>query len=112
MTTTSSRLMAETLITLAEAARRLPPGRSGRHRSSSCVFRWLTHGLPGPDGRLVRLEGVRIGRPWFTSVEAIARWAERLTPLLDPEPVPVSRTPAQWKRANEIVTKELDKLDI
>jgi putative transposase len=79
MSASPSDLLTETLLGLCEAARRLPPGRGGRSVSFSCVLRWITHGVPGPDGRRVKLEAVRVGGRWLTSVEALARWAERLT---------------------------------
>src|SRR5215470_12217352 len=99
MTTTPDNLLSENLITLYEAANRLPPGRGRRPVSFSCVLRWITQGIPGPDGQRVRLEAVRLGRRWLTSEEALARWAERLTPRLDAEPAITLRSPAQRSRS-------------
>jgi Protein of unknown function (DUF1580) len=112
MNTNPSHLLAETLLGLYDAARRLPPGRCGRPVSFSCVLRWITQGVPGPDGQKVKLEGVRVGGRWLTSEEAIARWAERLTPCLDGESVPTPRTPTQRSRAAERAAKQLDKAGI
>src|ERR1700722_9308124 len=97
----ASTLLSETLIGLCEAARRLPAGRGGRPVSFSCVLRWITSGVPGPDRQSVKLEGVRVGGRWLTSVEALARWAERLTPRFEEEPAPMPRTPARRKRDAE-----------
>ena len=64
----------ENLLTLNDAAayiaRRL--GRS-RRPDHSTVFRWVTRGIGG-----VRLEAEKLGRQFFTSTEAIDRFAERL----------------------------------
>ncbi len=112
MSVQTTNLISETLLTLCEAARRLPPGRCGRPVSFSCVYRWIAHGAPGPDGSRVKLEAVRVGGRWLTSVEALARWAERLTPCLDGGPMPARRTPAQRKRADERAAKHLDAAGI
>ena len=112
MNISPSQLLSETLIGLCEAARRLPPGRGGRPVSFSCVFRWLTRGVPGPDGHRVKLEGVRVGGRWLTSQEALARWAERLTPRLDDQPAPTTRTPTQRTKASDRAAKELEAIGI
>jgi hypothetical protein len=112
MSTNPKSLLDETLVTLYEAARRLPPARRGRPVSFSCVLRWITDGIPGPDGQRVKLEAVRLGGRWLTSQEALARWAERLTPRLDSEPAPTPRTPAQRRRASERAGKNLERLGI
>src|SRR5262245_4038705 len=99
-------ILNEKLLTLCEAAAKLPLGRGRRPVSFSCVLRWIIDGLPGPDGQKVRLEAVRVGGRWRTSEEALARWAERLTPRLETDPVPV-RTTAQRTRAAERAGKHL-----
>jgi hypothetical protein len=107
-----SKLLTEKLIGLLTAAKRLPPGRGGRPVSVSCVLRWITHGVPGPDGQRIKLEGVRVGGRWLTSEEALARWAERLTPRLDElEPVQL-HTVAQRSRAAERAAKGLEEAGI
>src|SRR5262245_53624302 len=111
-TSSPSILLAETLVGLCEAARRLPPGRGGRPVSFSCVLRWITDGVSGPDGRRVKLEGVRVGGRWLTSEEALARWAERLTPRLDAERAAPPRPAAQRRRAGERAARELDRIGI
>lgn len=88
MSASASQLLSESLIGLYDAARRLPAGRGGRPVSFGCVLRWITSGIPGPAGQRVKLEAIRVGGRWLTSVEALARWAERLTPRLDHEPPP------------------------
>jgi hypothetical protein len=75
-------------------------------------LRWITTGIPGPDGERVRLEGVRVGGRWLTSEEALARWAESLTPRLDTDPAPAPRTPGQRRRGAEKAAKELTQIGI
>ncbi len=64
----------ETLLTPAEAARRLPSRRQGRRVHSATVYRWIATGING-----IHLEAIRIGGSLLTSVEALQRFAERLT---------------------------------
>jgi hypothetical protein len=112
MNANASQLLGETLLGLCEAARRLPPGRGGRPVSFSCVLRWITSGVPGPDGQRIKLEGVRVGGRWLTSEEALARWADRLTPHDNSEPPPAPRTSTQRQKAAERAAKELEKVGI
>jgi hypothetical protein len=75
-------LSAETPISLAQAARLLPPGRNGRPVTLGCVLRWILRGAKAPDGHRVHLEAVRLGGRWLTSKEGLQRFAEALTPTL------------------------------
>ena len=58
MRRTTFQLLTESLVALGEAARRFPPGRSGRSVSFSCVLRWVTDGILGPDGQWRGIEAV------------------------------------------------------
>jgi hypothetical protein len=112
MSARPTNLLAEKLMSLYEAARRLPPGRRGRPVSFSCVLRWITDGIPGPGGSRIKLEAVRVGGRWLTSDEALARWAERLTPRLDSEPALGPRSLARRERDSERAARELDRAGI
>jgi hypothetical protein len=60
-------VQSETLLTLTDAAKRLP------NRPSVCtLWRWRTRGIRGR-----RLESIAIGGMVYTSVEALARFAEQ-----------------------------------
>ena len=64
----------ETLVNLTQAARMIP-GRSGDkplHRST--LHRWMTKGAKTADGRVVRLESVRVGGQRMTTQEALQRF--------------------------------------
>jgi hypothetical protein len=71
----------EHLLTLEQAASRIPISRGGRPCHPATIWRWIASR---------KLEGVRIGSRWLTSVEAIQRHAERETlAALGAEPAPV-----------------------
>jgi hypothetical protein len=103
----NNNLIGENLLSLNQAARRLPPGRRNRPVSLSCVLRWVLEGVPGPDGRRVKLDAVRLGGRWVTSLEALGRFAEQLTPRFGDIPLSVRRTPKQRKRAAARAEKKL-----
>ena len=62
----ASRLAAEGLTAAAEAAR-----RAGVHVSVWTILRWIHRGV-----RAGRLEAVKVGGRWFTSVAAVRRFVE------------------------------------
>ena len=71
-------ISTEQLLTLPQAARVRPHGRLGRPTHPSTVYRWISRGVRGVAG-VVKLEGVRLGGSWYTSREALQRFAEALT---------------------------------
>jgi len=103
-------LRNETPISLAQAARLLPPGRRGRPVTISCLLRWVLDGVRLPSGERVRLEASRLGGRWLTSVEALQRFADRQTPQPRSEQRP--RTVTQRRRALERAHEALDKAGI
>jgi len=102
----------EALISLADAARLIPPARSGRRTHISTIVRWITTGAAAPDSQRVRLEAVRLGDRWFTSREALQRFADRLTPQIHNPSPPTSSTPTSRRRASERAARELEQLGI
>jgi hypothetical protein len=94
-------LTAESPIPLADAAKLVPPARSGKRTHLSTLLRWVLTGAKAPDGQLVKLEAVRLGGRWMTSRGALQRFAERLTPRLDSDPGPAPRTVARRRRESE-----------
>jgi hypothetical protein len=106
-------LTNETPITLAQTAARLPPNRLDRPVTASCVLRWVLSGVRVPGGGRIRLEAVRLGGRWLTSVEALERFAERQTPGLDaPKNGAPPRPPASRRRASERAERELGRIGI
>ena len=104
-------LTSETLISLIQAARLLPPGRGNRPATLTCLLRWVRCGVRAPSGELVRLEAVRLGPRWVTSREALQRFAEALTPRIGDAP-PLPRGSAAQQRASDRAAQQLDDLGI
>jgi Protein of unknown function (DUF1580) len=105
-------IASEEVLSLAQAAKLLPPGRLGRPCAFPTILRWCLSGARSLDGRLVKLECLRLGGKWITSRQAIQRWAEALTPQMDDAPSQPTQTMKQRKRRAEKETRELEKLGI
>ncbi|MBO0699620.1 MAG: DUF1580 domain-containing protein, partial [Zavarzinella sp.] len=71
-------LATETLLSFAQAAKRLPGHRDGKRLDPSTVWRWHKRGSRAADGRLVKLEATKIGGRSVTSVEALQRFSDAL----------------------------------
>lgn len=99
-------LRNETPLSLAAAARMLPPFRRGRPVSASCIFRWIVDGVK-VGGKPVRLDAVRIGGRWITSVEALERFAAAQTPDFNAKPEPPTSASAR-RRQSEHAAKALE----
>ena len=65
-------MLEETVLTLAEAAQRLPAIK-GKKVHPSSVWRWATQGVRG-----VHLESWRLGGRCLTTLEAVERFAAKL----------------------------------
>jgi hypothetical protein len=102
-----SRIMSEQQFPINQI-----PGRSGRNVNCVTAWRWVTKGLLTPDGRRVRLEAVKIGATWFTSREALERFAAARTPTFGGDgdaATPLPRTPAKRQRAAMQAEAELQR---
>lgn len=73
-------ISAETLIPLREAPKHLPPRPSGKRVHISVCYRWISRGVRG-----VHLESIKIGGSTYTSIEALQRFADRLSGAGDQE---------------------------
>lgn len=102
----------ETLLTLSQAARLLPPSRHGSPVTLSCLLRWVLTGIRLPDGAVVRLEAVRLGGRWLTSREALQRFAVAQTPRLDDPSQRAPRSPGARTRASQRAARALERLGI
>lgn len=94
----------ETVICLTEAAKRLPTRRGKRPVNVSCLYRWTTQGCRG-----VVLECIQIGGTRCTSIEAMQRFFERLTPMADPMR-DTAQLPSSQRAAS--TARDLDRLGI
>src|SRR5262245_23181031 len=104
-------LATESILSLRDAAKLIPPARQGRPVSFQCILRWALDGAKTPSGERVRLEAIRLGGRWVTSREAIQRWAEALTPKTD-NSMSRPRTLRQRRRSAEQAEKELERMGI
>lgn len=68
-----NKLLSENLLSLTQAASRIPPYR-GEKTAASTIWRWINDGAQMPDGTTLRLEGVRLCERWLTSAEAMDRF--------------------------------------
>lgn len=71
-------VFGEEMVTMSQAAKRLPRPRGTKSISPSTMWRWTNAGLKAEDGQIVRLETVRIGGTRCTSIEALRRFFNRL----------------------------------
>jgi hypothetical protein len=99
-------------LSLAEAAKLVPPARSGKRCHLSTILRWIVKGSRAPDGTIVRLDGIRLGGRWLTSREALQRFSDRLTPRLDAKAEAAPRGPGKRRRASERAAKQLQAMGI
>jgi hypothetical protein len=97
---------------LSQAAKLFPPFRQNRPVTLSCVFRWVTKGVRGPDGQRIRLEGARLAGRWVTTPQAIVRFLQAQTPNLDNVPERFPTPPSVRRRASERAEAELKKLGV
>ena len=67
------------LLTLAQAAKRLPLRNNGKRPHVAALYRWTSSGCSG-----VVLETIQLGGQRYTSVGALQRFAESLTRLARP----------------------------
>lgn len=104
VTRTAAPLAGEPLITLAEAAARLPGARRAVRLHPATLTRWILKGSRALDGRRVTLEAVRLGSRWLTSEAALGRFTEALGARADSTTV---RSPAARNRASEAAAKRL-----
>ncbi len=103
-------ILRETPLSLADAAKHVPPFRKGRPVSVSCLMRWIQKGVRTPAG-VVRLEACRCGGRWITSLEALERFIAAQTPDLG-QSIQLPRTPAARRRASEQAAQALERLGI
>ncbi len=96
----------ENLLPLAKAAGMLP-GRQGKRCHESTVLRWVLKGCNG-----VKLEAIRMGGRWLTSLQALQRFAQALTPNQEEPPAKPPRSPASRQRASKRAAEQLEKVGI
>jgi Protein of unknown function (DUF1580) len=105
-------LSTETLLSFAQAAKRLPGHRDGKPIDPSTVWRWCRRGCKAPDGTVVKLEAVRVGGRSVTSAEALQRFSDALAG----EPAEAAdrrrRSPTRREQATARAQRKLQELRI
>jgi len=100
-------ISSETIISLAECARRLPARRAGKRPHVSCIYRWTVSGCRG-----VVLESIQIGATRCTSEEALERFFTALTAQARGEPVVPAPTAKHRRQAIEAAEERLARAGI
>ena len=108
--TISAEVLAGTGLSLAKAARHIPPFRNNKPTSPSTIYRWIAVGVTLANGMRLRLEAIRLGGRWLTSTQAIERFILAQTPKFDETPIPSPRTTTQRAKAAERAGRQLDDL--
>ncbi len=85
-------------MTFSKAARKLPKLQGNNHVSLRTMQRWARKGCRSQRGKRVRLEYIRIGGTYCTSMEALARLFARLR---DDDPPTESCIPANPNPPNK-----------
>lgn len=105
-------LKTETLLSLTDAAKAVPPV-DGRRPHVSTIWRWINKGLRG-----VRLESVRVGCRICTTHAALARFFDALSNVVpvsamtDAPTTPKPHTPKRRQKDIERAERELTKAGI
>jgi hypothetical protein len=94
----------------AAAGRLFTGHRGGKSVAPSTPFRWITKGAKAADGRVVKLEAVRVGGRWLTSRAAVGRFVAALTTGPPADPTSFDRTPSARRRASEHADAALEKM--
>ena len=81
----TTNLLDETILFLSDVPKHIPRGKNGRPTHLSTVVRWKDRGIRG-----VRLEAVRLGGRWVTSLQALGRFVANVTATASPTLPPVT----------------------
>lgn len=100
----------EKTVSLKDAASSLPTGRLGRPVGLSTIFRWIFDGVRTPNG-IVRLEALKLGGRYITSIEALQRFADAQTPELDGREA-APRSPTRRAQAAKKAGEQLSKIGV
>ena len=94
------------LLSLTQLARRLPRRRNDRPVAPSTVHRWRYPGIRG-----VRLECIRVGGAWCTTLRAVQEFCDRLTGAQEsgPADAPGNSTTGKDDRHQARIETELDR---
>ncbi len=103
-------LTNEPALTLSQAAKLVPSYRVGRPTHVSRLVRWIVNGVRADDGRLIKLEAMRLGGQWVTSAAALQRFAEAMTPAQ--RPLAPLQTAISRRKSAEQASRALDAIGL
>lgn len=92
-------IASEEILTLSQAAKRLPRRRRGQQPHVATLYRWAQRGLNG-----AVLETLQVGGTLCTSSEALQRFFERLT-----KPDSTSLTPSMQCRDRQKAIEQAER---
>lgn len=102
-------LLNETPLSLTQAAALLSTWRGGLPMDRSTLSRWISSGIKASNGTSIRLEAIKLGGRWLTTVEALRRFAAALTPGSG-DAIPLPRGHTERQRASERAAAELARM--
>lgn len=103
----STRILDENPEGLTALAKRLPGSRREGNLSSQAVWRWVVRGIKLPDGRVVKLEVLRIAGRYLSSAAALRRFAEAQNDQMEPMPLPASVRSASKRQREDSRAEQL-----
>jgi hypothetical protein len=77
--------------------------------STQTITRWILKGMRAVDGRLVKLDALKIGYQWHSSQDAVERL---IVAVNTPADAPLSKTPSQRAAQNEAAKRILEKAGV
>jgi hypothetical protein len=91
-------ILAETVVSFNDLVSRILPGNGGKRVHIGTPHRWRTQGLRG-----VRLEAIKVGGRWCTSLQALERFFDVLSRgASPPTPTQAGDTPATVSSAESL----------
>jgi hypothetical protein len=98
-------IKTETTLLVSEVPNHPSLQREPRLHQST-ILRWIHRGVLGTGGQRVKLEAFRLGGRWYTSLEALQRYAARLSG----EPAATPKTEAEKLQNAQAANAALEQL--
>lgn len=102
----------EEVLSLKQAAQRLPNISNEKKLHVSTIWRWTLGGKRCPDGSITRLETIKIGGTTCTSVEALQRFFDRLTGNMEVVTPPTLTERQRQKRSEDAARRLKEEFGI
>ncbi|MCE9566843.1 MAG: DUF1580 domain-containing protein [Planctomycetes bacterium] len=109
------RILAEGPIGVSQACKIFGTFREGKRVHPSTITRWWSEGVKLANGRVVKLECVKIAGRLSTSKAAVMRFITEQQDTTNAPEQPTSRerrSPAQRQKDSEAADRELQKLGV